>query len=164
MVRKTRKQLLKDLEELKDIIEFSRLYLANYFSELRNEVDKEFISILMHHHGDEQIKTNLNQSWKKMIEHINSFEEQCINTTVDLTENEERINSIETTLNESTESIQEMIDIEEYSLMKLLFQNKTIVYLDAKHILKKYKSNTNAGKLILLDGETIRKKKLQKRR
>ena len=101
MARKTRKQLLKDLEELKDIIEFSRLYLANYFSELRNEVDKEFISILMHHHGDEQIKTNLNQSWKKMIEHINSFEEQCINTRVDLTENEERINSIETVLNES---------------------------------------------------------------
>ena len=163
MVRKTRKQLLKDLEEPKDIIEFPRLYLANYFSELRNEVDKEFIFILMHHHGDEQIKTNLNQSWQKMIEHINSFEEQCINTTVDLTENEERINSIETTLNESTESIQEMIDIEEYSLMKLLFQNKTIFYLDAKHILKKYKSNTNAGKLIMLDGETISKKTLQKR-
>ena len=46
----------------------------------------------MHQQNDEQIKTNLNQSWQKMIEHINSFEEQCINTTVDLTEIEERIN------------------------------------------------------------------------
>ena len=38
-----KQQMLQKLVELKLIIEMPKLYLANYFQELRNNVDKEIV-------------------------------------------------------------------------------------------------------------------------
>ena len=80
MAETTREQLLKDLDELKEIIESPSLYLESYFADMRNDVDKEFTSKLAHQQDDNQTENELNQLWQVMIEKINSFEQQCIST------------------------------------------------------------------------------------
>ena len=53
----TKKQrILQKLEDLKLIGEIPKLYLANFFIELRNSVDKEMFSKQMLHNNDTEIK------------------------------------------------------------------------------------------------------------
>ena len=72
-------QMLKKLEGLKSIVELPKLYLANYFQELRNKVDKEMFSKQILHENDNEMKNELNQNWKEMISKIESFEKECKN-------------------------------------------------------------------------------------
>ena len=136
MAALTREQLLNDLSELKRTAELPRLFLDNYFSELRNEVDKEITAKLIDHQNNERKKKKYNEIWQKMIAKISPFEEECINSEWTLSGNLERINAIEAILNgdEPTDldAIQEMIENEEINIMKQLFKNKTIIFLDRK--------------------------------
>ena len=58
-------QVLKEIEELKQNLEFPNLYLANYFFELRNEVDKEILSKQIKLEDDDENKQKLNEIWKE---------------------------------------------------------------------------------------------------
>ena len=75
----TRKQeMLKKLEDLKMIVVIPKLYLANYFQELRNNVDKQmFPKQILHYNDNEEMKNELNQIWVEMISKIDSFEKEC---------------------------------------------------------------------------------------
>ena len=63
--------LTSDLNKLKQICQIPKLYLANYFSDLRRDIDLEFAKKL-------QINNHELSIWNNMIEKINSFEQECI--------------------------------------------------------------------------------------
>ena len=161
-----KKQLLKYLNELKDITDLPSLYLADYFSGLRNEVDKIIVSKQMSLQDEDEKKNELNHIWQLMIAIINTFEIDCINSRVDLSNNITRINSIEAILSDSIETtklleIEEMIENEDIKLMKNLFQNKSIAFVNVRNFLEESKIGILDAKLIVLHDESIRPKALK---
>ena len=160
--------MLKDLEELKNIAELTNLYLADYFNEVRNDMDKEIVSKQIKLHDDDKKVKQLNELWQKMIAETDQFEKQCIKNKIDLNTNIQRINSIEEMLSNNKEpvdleQIKETIEKEEISLMQTLFQNKTIYFFNVKDFLEESKRELIDGKLVLLNDETIRKKALKRK-
>ena len=69
-------QLLKQLADLKQIVESPKFYLANYFSDLRNNVDKQ---IVLNQAKNDANQEKLQKLWEQMIEKIDLFEKQYIN-------------------------------------------------------------------------------------
>ena len=159
MAELIKEELIKDLEELKNNAELPALFLTNYFLEIRKEIDNEIATKQMNlKEGDdmEENKQKLNEIWKDLIAKIDSFESQFNKSTFDLKENKERINSIEAILkedsNDNLNKAKEAIESEEIDLMKLLFQNKTIVFFNVIHLSL---SNLIDYKLIVLNDEFI---------
>ena len=159
MAELIKEELIKDFEELKNNAELPALFLTNYFLEIRKEIDNEIATKQMNlKEGDdmEENKQKLNEIWKDLIAKIDSFESQFNKSTFDLKENKERINSIEAILkedsNDNLNKAKEAIESEEIDLMKLLFQNKTIVFFNVIHLSL---SNLIDYKLIVLNDEFI---------
>ena len=150
----TKEKLLNDSNNIKDIIDFPSLYLENYFIELRNDIDKEFALKQLELQNDEEKKKDLNELWQKMIEKTDSFEKSCIKSSYDLEKHKTRINKIETILNNqetiNLKKAEEEIKTEEINLLKILFQNKTILFLKNQ-------------KLVILNDEFISKTSFQNR-
>ena len=127
-----KQQILKKLEDLKLIIEMPKLYLANYFQDLRNKVDLEMVSKQILHNNHIEKKNELNQIWIEMISKIDSFEKECKNKD-ELKSNLNQIEEIRIMLENNNgaknlEIIEDKIQEEEFNLLKKLFQNKTIIY------------------------------------
>ena len=150
----TKEKLLNDSNNIKDIIDFPSLYLENYFIELRNDIDKEFALKQLELQNDEEKKKDLNELWQKIIEKTDSFEKSCIKSSYDLEKHKTRINKIDTILNNqetiNLKKAEEEIKTEEINLLKILFQNKTILFLKNQ-------------KLVILNDEFISKTSFQKR-
>ena len=150
----TKEKLLNDSNNIKDIIDFPSLYLENYFIELRNDIDKEFALKQLELQNDEEKKKDLNELWQKIIEKTDSFEKSCIKSSYDLEKHKTRINKIETILNNqetiNLKKAEEEIKTEEINLLKILFQNKTILFLKNQ-------------KLVILNDEFISNTSFQKR-
>ena len=130
MAETKKQQMLQKLEDLKSIVEMPKLYLANYFQELRNKVDKEMFSKQILHENDNEMKNELNQNWKEMISKIESFEKECKNED-ELQSNSNRISEIRIMLDNQNEAtnldmIEDKIKEENFNLLKKIFQNKTI--------------------------------------
>jgi len=159
MAELIKEELIKDFEELKNNAELPALFLTNYFLEIRKEIDNEIATKQMNlKEGDdmEENKQKLNEIWKDLIAKIDSFESQFNKSTFDLKENKERINSIEAILkedsNDNLNKAKEAIESEEIDLMKLIFQNKTIVFFNVIHLSI---SSLIDYKLIVLNDEFI---------
>ena len=132
MAESKKQQLLQKLEDLKLIIETPKLYLANYFQELRNDVDKQMFSKQMLHINENEVKNKIDQIWIEMISKIDSFEKECKNKDK-LQSNSKRIDEIKIILENNKEStnlevIEDKIQEEEFNLFRKLFQNKTIIF------------------------------------
>jgi hypothetical protein len=112
----------------------------------------------------EENKKKLNEIWRDLIVEIDSFESQLNKSTFDLKENKERINSIEAMLkedsNDNLNKAKEAIESEEIDLMKILFQNKTIVFFNVIHLSL---SSLIDYKLIILNYEFISFKQFKQR-
>jgi ABC-type branched-subunit amino acid transport system ATPase component len=153
-VQITRKEkLMSDVEKLKEIALLPNLYLANYFMDLRNDVDKELLPQQLNLENNQEKKQEINELWKQIIEKIDSFEKQSKRKKINLEEYQKRISEIEKVLNENSDfnldEVETVIENEELKLLENLFQNKTIVW-------------TN-GKLVLLNSDFISRKSLVKR-
>ena len=155
-------QLSKKIESLKYILKYPNIYLANYFKDLRYEVDEKIIAkqiIKPIKTSDEKISSNLlNAVWKEMIHKIDSFEMQCQNSSIsNWDEITLRINAIERVLSEESESNLEKIEKEietiEKTMLEQLFQNKTITLVNSINL------NVNEiidFKLLIINDEFIR--------
>lgn len=157
---KAKEVLLRELHKLKYITDFSGLYLANYFIDLRNKVDKKFVTKLARlKEDDKDVKSKLNVKWLEIIAKIQLFEKNCFKRKFYLEANKQRINTIESSLsNEKAldlKALKEEIKNEEISLMQVLFQNKTIVYVDYDDLFQESKIELIDGLLIVLNDESI---------
>jgi len=136
-------KLKQQLEELKLMQKKPKFYLANYFVDLRAQVDLELT-----------FKKDQNEKYMQIIQEIQSFESACLKLTKTIYDFDEEIQIIEHQLVE--EVIQEnqiaaKIDFIEKKIEKVSFSNKTILFLN------------NYGKdkqsfLLIINDEYLRKK------
>ena len=168
-----REQMLSKLEDLKKIVEIPKLYVADYFIELRNKVDKEMFSKQMIHKDDNQMKNEISETWKKLISRIDSFEKECINTDK-LQLNSNRIDEIRIMLDNINEEtnlgiIEDKIQEEELNLFKKIFQNKTIIYedffepQDEEEDDEEEEEEDSHKRLVIIDDEYVNWKIIDKR-
>ena len=137
----------KKLEQLKLLLEFPRLYISNYFSDLRTQIDLAFFAKELAINNSEQL-IELRKYWNDMIYKLNSFEEKClirrsITKFKELTkETNQMFKLVESKLDlikqisdeeQSNEIILELDDLvydELAKIEKILFLNKTIIFLN----------------------------------
>lgn len=146
------KKLNKKLDDLRTLFKCPRLYLTNWFDEIKNDVDiaygqKEIFET------DPDLRTILRTNWNSIIERISLFEENCLKNQPTNKFNQHTteaisqvINSVETNLIElhkleqsvpaedqliehKTNLINDSISSQIIKLEKILFQNKTIAFI-----------------------------------
>jgi Leucine-rich repeat (LRR) protein len=126
--------ITSDLNKLKQICQIPKLYLANYFSDLRRDIDLEFSKKL-------QINNHELSIWNSMIDKINSFEQECIsNINLNAKQQEfiQTLDSIHDSIQKNDSNHDEkkkLIQNEEINILKYLFKNKSIAYTNNKLII-----------------------------
>lgn len=152
-------KLVQEFEQLIQLIQNPKIFLNNYFSYIRNEVDLAYFE-RKSNLNNEQSSIKMKEQWNDLISKINSFEfECCLNSTpfndTILREKNEKIQFIESKLNilmqheddydeyleDSDQLLQQeindLINDEAIKLENILFLNKTIIFLNKF----KYQSN-----------------------
>ena len=157
----TKEKIFNDLNELKDALEFPNLYMANYFNDLRNDVDKAFAPKQLEFLHDQEKKKQIDDLWQQIIAKIDSFEKNGTINSCNFEPNKKRINEIETIL--STTNLKEaeyMIEAEEIKLLQDLFQNKSIMFIK-QSTNRKFDSKLLECSLIILNDTYISKKSIE---
>ena len=90
----TKEKIFNDLNELKDALEFPNLYMANYFNDLRNDVDKAFAPKQLEFLHDQEKKKQIDDLWQQMINRIDTFEKNCKINSCNFESNKKRINPL----------------------------------------------------------------------
>ena len=135
MIPLSRVQLLKELDDIRKVCEMPKLYLADYFSELRNQTDMEIVPKHLKETNPEK-KTKLSNLWQTLIDKIDQYEKKFLSfkdQNVFLA-TLQKIDSLQEILNKS-ENIKSAKDLnelgeeifnEKLNILKHLFQNETI--------------------------------------
>jgi len=136
-------QIKKDLEYLNQIIQSPNLVLANYFIEIKADVDYFFNSI---NFINDPNKIELDKQWAETINKIELFEKILLNQMSNKLKNDlkllsqDKINYIQTQIDkydiydcpnkdENMRKIKSLIEHEENIVFKRLFLNKTIIFM-----------------------------------
>lgn len=163
--------LKTDLESLRNLLNYPRFYLSNYFNDIRNEADVAFIKKDLDE-TDPDFKRKIKENWLEIIEKIDSFEKECIqmlagNSFSKQIQNEtnELIEKIENKLNENKSvdlnEINGLIYDQVQKLERILFQNKFMVFLlrtqclYTKSICESMDFHTTVGKLVIITNEYL---------
>lgn len=157
--------LNKELDHLKLIATIPRLYLSNYFINLRNEIDLIFAPKSIVNNSDALC---FKKTWKEIIEAVDTFESKLdvkrftLSQTV-IDETNQQVTHIQTKLTEThiAEEIQDSIDKEKHKLERILLKNKTILILDKSNCLWDDLFNENElAKLVIVTDEYINNKEI----
>ncbi len=133
-------KITSELEELKLMQLYPRLYLANYFSELKRQVDLDFF-----------YKMEENEKYIEMINRIQLFENDSYNKIKPFNTFNKDFEFVEQLVNNGNEvQAIKLIDEIKYKIERTLFSNRSIMYL------KKYRSIEKPFLLIIQD-EYLRK-------
>ena len=167
------KKLDNKLEQLKFIFECPRLFICNYFNDLRSKIDLAFVK-KMFYLNDKSIKQKLNENWTKMIDLIDSIEMRLMllsKTTnkfnsVFSQEISKKIEFIEklmkqtAVINKTNEfkDIDYLISEQIFKIEKFLLQNQTLVFINEtnckiNNLFNKMNSQYSPGKLIFIKNE-----------
>ena len=156
MISFRRDQLLKELDQVRKVCAMPKLYLANYFADLRDQID---IQIVPKHlkETNQQKKAELSDLWQNMIDKIDQYEKSLLNiknqtvfiSTIQKLESlEEKLEKCEQLkTDQELNEIEQEILYEELIVLKHLFQNKTIALTEF--------SQKNDLKLILINDEFL---------
>ncbi len=172
-------------EKLKMLVQLPRLYLSNYFSDIRTEIDLAFfekeLGII-----DNENKLKLRHNWQEMINKVNSFEEECLiersikkfkeiscDSKPIVDSLEEKYDSALKTNNEyELKHLEELAYDEMYKIETRLFQNRTIVFLDRSKsnnsklfldylsLFAKLDNKTTVGKLLIIPNHCFGEKEM----
>lgn len=154
-------ELRKEFEELKLMNDIPKLYLSNYFLDLRSNVDVYFA----------RSGITYNKIWIDMIEKINEFETKLQNNIRNTNSSENKnIENIESQLRNSETISEDQIDYlidliikEKQQIGKALFQNQTIILLDkTKSAWKDAFNGDILVKLIIIQNEYICKSSFER--
>jgi Leucine-rich repeat (LRR) protein len=155
------------IEDLKHILQYPRLYLANYFEQFRNRIDLLAVQRCLNE-DNKEFKKLLNKNWVLIIEKINLFELKCFQKVKtnkfnkDLTE--ETLEIIKQA--EKNDQEQQNLDNQIKKLETFLFQNQTLLFLEKKDcnlidLFTKMDMATSFGKLIIIKNKFFSKSDLQ---
>lgn len=164
-----------ELDKLKTLHQVPRLYLSNFYSDLKTKIDVSFTSkqrIIQ----NEVTKSKLCENWSLMIQKINCLEKECLyrEKTNKLNQNiyhqiQLNIAAIEIELlksptdNETLKQLNELISFDINRIERFLFLNKTVIFLNETvcenvNLLYKMDMETTAGKLIIIRDQFLNKK------
>lgn len=161
--------LRNDLEALRYLNNYPNLYLYDYFSDLRRQVDLAAAMKLLKAENIPLIDNYMN-----IIDKINSFEDECTKRLVNDEFSDEIkasslriIESIEYEF-KTTDNLQDIKDSiydEAYKLKKILFSNQTIEFIQKDDcLIKNWFSDINmdisVGKLLIINSQFFDKKGL----
>lgn len=128
-----KKDLELKLDQLKQIAEIPKLFITNYFIDLKSQVDLTFVKLRQIDSTNDSTNTVI---WLQIINKINDYEILCLKQIkkkdLFIIETLEQLNLIETKLNDGTNSldlIEQLIQTEEFNFKKFLFINRTILFL-----------------------------------
>lgn len=126
------KQKQLKFEQLKLLITLPRLYIANYFSDLRAEVDLAFVK-------QNLIEQNI-KNWTEIIAAISQFEIECLKQQPNnqLGEHLTQIASKQIELMEHKLTSNDLLDEKDdlvlneqlFKIEKIVFKNKTLIFLE----------------------------------
>jgi hypothetical protein len=149
-------EINKNFEKLKQIFQFPRFYLSEYFTNLKTEVDLAFS--LEEQQADD--RTEFKKNWVDMIQRIENFEQECFKKKKTNVFNDvisDQVKFIELNLNDFNLDIQSLIDETIYKIEKELFLNKTLIFLDESKcqtdILQNFNTENTVGKLVFINNE-----------
>lgn len=165
----TKNLLRNDLEALRYLNNYPNLYLYDYFSDLRRQVDLAAAMKLLKAENIPLIDNYMN-----IIDKINSFENECTKRLVNDEFSDEIkasslriIESIEYEF-KTTDNLQDIKDSiydEAYKLKRILFSNQTIEFIQKDDcLIKNWFSEMNmdisVGKLLIINNQFFDKKGL----
>jgi Leucine-rich repeat (LRR) protein len=117
-------EIKEQIEKLKQMQQFPRYYLANYFEDLKAQVDLYFAKNLK-----EQ-----KDKYLEIIRNIESFEQEAYNkwNSKSINTFDEEIKSIEENLDDysNLSYLSDLIDHFKYKIEKKMFSNKTILFIE----------------------------------
>jgi hypothetical protein len=122
--------LLIKLNQLQSIVEQPHLFVTDYLSALRNQIDLEFVSLLQ--------SESLHSTYLSFIDRVNSFEKQCLESST-LLETKGQMNQwiekLKLKINTRKFDMDYLIDKTQLKMEAKLFNNKSLVYLNRNHLL-----------------------------
>ena len=155
-------KLKEILADLKILIEIPRLYLANYFQELRNRIDLLAVERCFNETNEKE----LNANWTLIIKKIASFEKECFRKmptnqfSKDVASDAlNLVNQIESKMSDfdgmALFDYEKILANETIKLQRILFLNRTIIFLERKdckmiELFSKMNMNTSFGKLVIV--------------
>jgi hypothetical protein len=162
-------QLQIELDNLRLICLSPLLYLINYFSDLRSQVDIEILRKQLIKPFDLKKNKKIKELWIEMIAKIEIFEKKCIKNKFNLQAEKERLGSIDALLNDENKlkdlnKIKKAIEIEEYRILSELFKNQTIAFVNIKQLNDKQEKELLIDKkLVILNDGFIRLKSINQK-
>lgn len=173
-------KLFSNLVELKLIFEFPKEYLTHHFKNLKNKVDSSALNLISIYSTNKHLIDKINDCWELIINRIKSYEQECLNNLVvtkladENSTTSQRIKQIEAKLNSLNEAslsqassaynyIEQLLNEELFKLEKIVFQNKSLLYLDSKNGTDFMRDLPNyfIGKLIVVTNEYFEQDKLE---
>ena len=144
--------LKQSLEELKEVYDEPMQLVESTFKDLKVEIENTINSLVNNKKRDE-FKSKLNE----MITKLSHLESECVNNYFKIKPIKERIEEIENKIIQVTDKSDYLYDLikkEKHDLKKLIFSNKTVIYLDKNKCENKFLFNEkNPFKLIIITNE-----------
>jgi hypothetical protein len=157
-------------EHLKFLFECPRLFLSNFFNDLKAEIDSSF-ALKEQSINDKEILT---ENWTNIIKRVEEFELECFRAKKKnefqkefQQEMSELISLIASDLirKKADNVLDDLISQNILKIEKELFLNKTIVYLDEskteRNIFDEIDLETTAGKLLIINDQYLSSNELQ---
>ena len=136
-------ELKKEFNELKVAYNYPQLYIWNHFSSIRAEIDLSANQHLINHKLNNLEENQLLDNWLLMIDHVNLLENETVNhftKGLSCSNLETRLNLIENELsNQETiklNIVKDMLNEVFKKLEKILFMNRTILFVDKDEYFK----------------------------
>jgi len=148
-----RDELKNSLKEFKLAVNRPRLYVFEFFGDLKNKIDIQFCKILFET-NNVQMNKEIYEQQAKLIEKVQEFESQCssqINEENMSDHLNETIEGIEKDLKEPNISQDELGKIDRVlsdefeNIHKIIFQDKFMFFVNAIEIIEAFDKLVNSG-------------------
>ncbi len=138
-------EIINQIDKIKQMQQFPRYYLTQYFDELKAQVDTKYA-----------LKLDEKDKYLEIINNIESFEQDVYNkwNSKTITTFENEISLIEEKMNNNLTDITKLIDELKHQIEKKIFSNKSILFFDIEESNCSFASNSF---LLIINDEYISK-------
>lgn len=150
------------LDELKAIVQNPRVYLVNYFDEIRNQIDVECQTFLNRPNLSIGVQDLAIQQQEELISQVDLFQTKCLTNLHTISYDQAELEDLENRFNIKDEEIDNDIYCALYNRKKLLFKNKGLMFFnlrDAKEFIESSYNELDSGilfgLLFLIDDEFL---------
>jgi hypothetical protein len=160
--------LINALEELKTVFIVPKLFISNYFHDLRSRIDLSVIKFNLNNNSlnsDEFLK-KINENWMQMIQKLESLEQECYKNCDQMNaflskQAKEAIISIKAEICQEKKDfsqIEQLIYDNRFKIEKFLLLNRSVIFIDKENckmdqIFNDMNTNVTFGRLIIVQND-----------